>query len=124
MLININLAAHDANDQSTEKLPEMLQKLEQQINEQKEEVDNLQAYTTYAPWLLIPGGIGLGLSYRLPPAYYAPDVVTGFCLCLCGIGISGIFDRFDTLPEEQRELETLEQKKAESLQKLKEMQSK
>ncbi len=30
MLININLAAHDANDHSTEKLPEMLRQLEQQ----------------------------------------------------------------------------------------------
>ena len=120
MLININLTAHDTNTKSTEKLPEMLQALEQQIKEQKEEVGDLQVYTTYTPWLVIPGGIGFGLSCR----YLAPRTlefgVSIFCLTLCAIGITGIVDRFITLPEEQKELEALEKNRAALLKKLKE----
>ncbi len=122
LLLSINLTAHDANTKSPEKPAEMLQKLEQQIKEQKDDVDCLQAYTTYAPWLIVPGGIGFGLSLRLPPTCHAPEVVGVFCLILCAIGINSIIDRFTTLPEEQRELETREHKKAELLKKLKEMQ--
>ena len=114
ILININLTAHDANDQSAEKLPEMLQRLEPQIKE-AQKVVYLQSNLT--PIVLGMSAAFSMLSFNKDPFYSSIGKVSVVTLLL------SFFTLHFQLPKEQRKLDTLESERAELVQKLKEKEA-
>ncbi len=110
LLLSINLAADDANDQSTQQAHEVLQGLNQQINRIKNDI-KLRSNVVLAalPMLTIPGA-----------ALYDHQKTRPLGTVILIVGVLGCCNSFIKLPIQQNELDTLEKQKAELLQKLKE----